>query len=74
MNLRWRESVNYFRSYASLKSCVGEIRKRDRERERNKHYKPRMLMPFGINLIMQSQVKRTSQIQVKIVPLQMEPN
>ena len=23
---------------------------RDRERERNKQYKPRMLMPFGINL------------------------
>ena len=30
MNLRWRESVNYFRIYASLKCCVGEIRKRER--------------------------------------------
>ena len=41
MNLRWRESVEYFSSYASLKGCVGEIRKI----ERNKQYKPRMLMP-----------------------------
>ena len=56
MNLRWRESVKYFRSYASLKCCVGEIRKIereiDREREKNKQYKLRMLMPFGINLTM----------------------
>ena len=54
MNLRWRESVKYFRSYASSKGSVGEIRKKDREREReidrNKHYESRMLMPFGINL------------------------
>ena len=48
MNLKWRESVEYFSSYASLKCCVGEIRKRDREI--NKQYEPRMLMPFRINL------------------------
>ena len=48
MNLKWRESVEYFSSYASLKCCVGEIRKRDREI--HKQYEPRMLMPFGINL------------------------
>ena len=40
-----------------MKGCVGEIRKRERkrererERERNKQYKTKMLMPFGINLI-----------------------
>ena len=47
MNLRWRESVKYFRSYASSKGCVGEIRKKDREIDRNKHYESRMLMPFA---------------------------
>ena len=36
MNLRWRDSVNYFRSYASLKCCVVEIRKRERQRERER--------------------------------------
>ena len=30
IKLRWRESVKYLRSYASLKCCVGEIGKKDR--------------------------------------------
>ena len=34
-----------------MKCCVGEIRKRDRERDRNKQYELRMLMHFGINLM-----------------------
>ena len=44
MNLRWRESVEYF-------SCYAIDREKDREIERNKQYEHRKLMPFGINLI-----------------------
>ena len=38
MNLRWRESVKYV--------VLDNL-----ERDRNKQYEPRMLMLFGINLI-----------------------
>ena len=36
MNLRWRKSDEDFKSYAILIFCVGETKKKDRERETNK--------------------------------------
>ena len=70
MNLRWRESVNYCRSYASLKCYVGEIRKMEieRERETNKQYESRMLIPFDINLIRHTGVCKHIVQKISLIP------
>ena len=52
MNLRWRESDKYFRSYMPVWNVVLKKLEREREKEweRNKQYEPRLLMQC-INLI-----------------------